>query len=458
MRMKIKKKTLIASAGLSVLLSACVNLAPVQPRPAAPTAKQWAQPSEGADAAASLSWQNYYNDPRLRQLLQIALDNNRDLRVAMLNVEQARALAGVTAASQLPSLGVGAIAQRQPGSSGSLVNTYQAGLQLSAYEIDLFGKMRNQTDAATARYLASSEGARAARIALVAAVASAYLVLQADEEWLALTRKIRLTRQESQRLTQLRFDQGAASSLDLVSSRTALESSHAAGAQAERQRDQDENALQLLLGQSLPADLHAATALSEQRLVELPSGLPSEILAQRPDVLQSEAQLLAANANIGAARAAFFPAIMLTSNLGTASSQLSGLFKNSVWTFVGQALLPVFDHGRNEANLAAARAGREIALAQYEKTVQIAFREVADALAGRTSFNLQMQALQAQAQAEAQRLALIELRFANGASNSLELLDAQRASLAAEQALLQLRLGRLLNGVQQYKALGGGLI
>ena len=168
--------------------------------------------------------------------------------------------------------------------------------------------------------------------------------------------------------------------------------------------------------------------------------------------------MLAANANIGAARAAFFPAIMLTSNLGTASSQLSGLFKNSVWTFVGQALLPVFDNGRNEANLAAARAGREIALAQYEKTVQIAFREVADALAGRTSFNLQMQALQAQAQAEAQRLALIELRFANGASNSLELLDAQRASLAAEQALLQLRLGRLLNGVQQYKALGGGLI
>ena len=259
-------------------------------------------------------------------------------------------------------------------------------------------------------------------------------------------------------MTQLRFDQGAASSLDLVSSRTALESSHAAGAQAERQRDQDENALQLLLGQSMPADLHAATALSAQRLVELPSGLPSEILAQRPDVLQSEAQLLAANANIGAARAAFFPAILLTSNLGTASSQLSGLFKNSVWTFVGQALLPIFDNGRNEANLAAARAGREIALAQYEKTVQIAFREVADALAGRTSFNLQMQALQAQAQAEAQRLALIELRFANGASNSLELLDAQRASLAAEQALLQLRLGRLLNGVQQYKALGGGLI
>jgi multidrug efflux system outer membrane protein len=293
---------------------------------------------------------------------------------------------------------------------------------------------------------------------LVAAVASAYLVLQADEEWLALTRKIRLTRQESQRLTQLRFDQGAASSLDLVSSRTALESSHAAVAQAERQRDQDGNALQLLLGQSLPANLLAAIALSEQRLAELPSGLPSEILAQRPDVLQSEAQLLAANANIGAARAAFFPAILLTSNLGTASSQLSGLFKNSVWTFVGQALLPVFDNGRNEANLAAARAGREIALAQYEKTVQIAFREVADALAGRASFNLQMQALQAQAQAEAQRLALITLRFANGASNSLELLDAQRASLAAELALLQVRLGRLLNGVQQYKALGGGLI
>jgi multidrug efflux system outer membrane protein len=376
----------------------------------------------------------------------------------MLNVEQARALSGVTAANQLPSIGLGAIAQRQPGSSGSLVNTYQAGLQLSAYEIDLFGKMRNQTDAATARYLASSEGARAARIALVAAVASAYLVLQADEEWLALTRKIRLIRQESQRLTQLRFDQGAASSLDLVSSRSALEFSHAAVAQAERQRDQDGNALQLLLGQSLPANLLAAIALSEQRLAELPSGLPSEILAQRPDVLQSEAQLLAANANIGAARAAFFPAVLLTSNLGTASSQLSGLFKNSVWTFVGQALLPIFDNGRNEANLAAARAGREIALAQYEKTVQIAFREVADALAGRASFNLQMQALQAQAQAEAQRLALITLRFANGASNSLELLDAQRASLAAELALLQVRLGRLLNGVQQYKALGGGLI
>jgi len=453
----MSKQHLTLSILMAAALSGCANLAPEHQRPAAPVAQSWAQPSQGPEAAAQLDWQRYYADARLRKLIELALQNNRDLRVALLNVEQARALARVSAANQLPTVGVGLASSRQPGKDDTITSSYQAGLQISAYELDLFGKLGNQSDAATQRYLASAEGARAAQLSLVAAVAAAHLGLQADEELLQLARQTLATREDSHRLFKLRFDNGAASSLDLAGAASALEAARAAVAQAERQRAQDENALVLLLGQPLPADLPAGQALAAQQLAELPAGLPSEVLVQRPDVLQAESLLRAANANIGAARAAFFPSITLTTSLGTASSELDGLFKNTAWSFASQLLLPIFDSGRNEANLASAKAAREIAVAQYEKSVQSAFREVADALAGRATLGEQARAQDAQAAAEAERLRLVELRFANGASSSLELLDAQRASFAARQAALQVRLAQLVNGVQLYKALGGGV-
>ena len=446
------------SAAAALLLSACASLAPSYERPAAPVAPAWTESAVlNGPAVPELAWQSFFErDERLRELIRLALLNNRDLRVALLNVEQARALARVADASRLPTVNVGLAASRAPDQNGRSVNNYQAGLQITAYELDLFGRVQSQSDAAMARYLATVEGRRAAQMALVAAVAVNHLTLQADEELLGLARQTQLARADTQRLTRLKFEAGAASALDLSSAESAAAGAAVVLAQAQRQRAQDENALVLLLGQPLPDGLPAEQALGALTLVDLPAGLPSAVLIKRPDVLQAEALLLAANANIGAARAAFFPSISLTTSLGTASSELSQLFGNTAFSLVSQALLPIFDSGRNQANLASAKAAQAIAVAQYEKAVQTAFREVADALAGRATFSAQLLAQDAQAQAENERLRLVVLRVANGASNSLELLDAQRASFAAQQLLVQVRLAQLLNSVQLYKVLGGG--
>ncbi len=452
--------SLIAAAS-AVLLSACMSLAPEHKTPAAPVAATWnhAAGSSTAASAAELPWQSFYaSDAKLSELIALALKNNRDLRVALLNVEQARALARVADANRLPTLNAGVSANRQPNSSGNgSSNNYQAGLQISAFELDLFGRVKSQSDAALARYLASAEGGRAAEISLVAGVASSYLALQADQELLVLARQTVAAREDTLRLTKLKFDGGAGSALDLSSAESAAASARASLAQAKRQREKSENGLVLLLGQPLPGGLTDGQQLAAAQVFELPAGLPSEVLIKRPDVLQAEQLLIAANANIGAARAAFFPSISLTTSLGTASNELSQLFSNTVWSLGAQALMPIFDAGRNQANLEASKAAQGIAVAQYEKAVQLAFREVADALAGRATYGEQTLAQVEQARAEAERLRLVELRFANGASNSLELLDAQRASYAAQQALLQTRLGLLLNNVQLYKALGGGV-
>ena len=450
--------TLIAAA-VVLVLAGCANFAPEHQRPAAPVAADWPAPAgSSGQAAAELSWQSFYgSDARLKQLIELALQNNRDLRVALLNVEQARALARVADASRLPTVNAGFSSSRVPGANDSITSNYQAGLQITAYELDLFGKIRNQSDAATARYLASAEGSRAAQIALVAGVASSYLALQADEELLALARQTLATREDSLRLTRLKFDAGSASGLDQSTADSAAAAARASLAQIQRQRAQDENALVLLVGQPLPAALPAGQPLASLNLADVPAGLPSEVLVTRPDVLQAEAQLRAADANIGAARAAFFPSIALTTSLGTASSQLSELFSNTAWSFASQVLLPIFDSGRNKANLESAKAAQGIAVAQYEKAVQTAFREVADALAGRATFGEQLRAQADLARSEAERLRLVELRFNNGASNSLELLDAQRSAFAAQQGLVQVRLAALLNSVQLYKVLGGGV-
>jgi len=450
--MKLK----LASLAAALMLAGCVNLAPDHKRPDAPIAKDWAAPAVAQGQA--LSWEQFYaGDARLVALIRTALANNRDLRVAAANAEQARFLARVGEANRWPTLGLGAAAVHQPNSDGANTTTYTAGVQLASYELDLFGRLRNNSDAATARYLASAAGARAAQLTLVAAVASTYFSLQADTEMLALARNTLETRQESERLMRLKFDQGAASQIDLSTVESASAAAASAAAQAERQRAQDHNALVLLTGQAgLDASLPSGLALAAVALPEVPTGLPSEVLIRRPDVVQAEAQLSAAEANVGAARAAFFPSIALTSQLGTASTALRDLFSNTVWTWGLQGALTIFDAGRNRANLDANKAAQDGAVAAYEKAVQTAFREVSDALAGRQTWGEQLASQLKQTQAEGKRLELVELRYTNGAASTLDRLDAQRSSFAAEQALIQVRLSNLLNSVQLYKALGGG--
>ncbi|MCW5651884.1 MAG: efflux transporter outer membrane subunit [Ramlibacter sp.] len=449
-----------SAAAALVTLSAC-SMIPAYQRPDAPVASAWpggAEATPAAVAAADIEWQSYFSDPALQRLIALALQGNRDLRVAALNIEQARAQYQIRGADRYPTLNLAATGSRTPTTNGGIASTYSAGLSVSAWEIDFFGRLASLKASAQAQYLATEEGRKGVQIALVAAVAGSYLNLLADDELLALTRQTLATREESFKLSQLRFDNGASSELDLRQAESLTEAARVALAQQQRQRALDQNALVLLIGQPLPADLRLTGNTESVRLQPLPPGLPSDLLTRRPDIRQAEQLLLAANANIGAARAAFFPRIALTASAGTASNHLSGLFSGGSWgwTLAPQALLPLFDAGRNQAGLASARAGRDIAVAQYEKSIQTAFREVADALAGQATLVEQLRAQQAQAQAEAARFKLSDLRYQNGVASYLDLLDAQRALFATRQAVVQTRLLQLQNQVALYKALGGG--
>lgn len=449
----------------AVLLAGC-SFIPHYERPAAPVPPTYPLASASAAAtqsAASIDWKDYFTDPRLQRLIGIALDNNRDLRVAMLNVEQARAQFQIQRANQFPTVNAIASGTRQPSATtGSYANQFQVGLGISAWEIDFFGRVAALKEQALAQYLATDEARKSAQISLVAAVASGWLTLMADEELLDISRRTLETRDESVKLTRLRLENGVSSELDNRQAESLAQAARATYAQQQRQRMLDENALALLLGQPLPDDIRAS--LPSSRLVNaapmqpLPAGLPSDLLERRPDIRQAEQLLIGANANIGAARAAFFPRISLTAQFGTVSDELSGLFKSGSWAFslAPQLALPIFDAGRNQAGLESARAGREIAVAQYEKSIQTAFREVSDALAGQATLQEQVDAQRAQAQADAKRFELSDLRYRNGVASYLDLLDAQRSLFATEQSLVVTRLQQLQNQVTLYKVLGGG--
>ena len=428
-------------------------------RPGAPVPATFPYPGTQQGAAAKeLPWQQFFADERLKALIAKALANNRDLRIAILNIEQARAQYDIRRADQLPSVGLNVAGSRTPGAGGGTTTAYTAGLAFIAWEIDLFGRVASLGEAALAQYLATEEGRKAAQVTLIASVANAWLNLAADEELLELTRQTLATREESLRLTRLRFENGASSEIDFRQAQSLAESARALHAQLQRQRAANLNALGLLVGEAVGPDYRVGITTEAMRLPDLPAGTPSEVLVQRPDVRQAEQQLVSANANIGAARAAFFPRISLTGGVGTASGDLSGLFKGGSWgwTVAPSLVQPIFDAGRNRAGLASAQAGRDIALAQYERAIQSAFREVADALAGRATLGDQVQAQAAVVQAEAARMRLAQLRYEGGVASYLDLLDAQRSLFAAQQALVQARLARLQNQVQLYRALGGG--
>lgn len=440
-------------------LAAGCSMMPAYERPPAPVPGDWPYAAAPAGTPAdALAWQSFFGDARLRELIGIALRNNRDLRVAMLNIEQARAQYDIRNADRFPTVNAAVAGSRTPAADGGTNKAYTAGLAVTAWEIDFFGRVASLGEAALAQYLGTEEGRKAAQVSLVAAVAATWLSLVADDELLALTRQTLATREESLRLTRLRFDNGAASELDFRQAQSLFEGARVALAQQQRLRAQDLNALALLLGEPVPASLQAPPTLASLALPDLPAGTPSDVLARRPDVRQAEQQLIAANANIGAARAAFFPRITLTAGVGTASSQLSELFQGGSWgwTVAPQLLAPIFDAGRNRAGLRSANVSRDIAVAQYEKAIQSAFREVSDALAGRATLGEQLQAQANVAEAEAVRFRLSQLRYDNGVSSYLDLLDAQRSLFAARQALIQTRLAQLQNQVLLYRALGGG--
>ena len=462
-------------AALALLWVAGCSFIPTYERPTAPIPTSYAlhpagskAEAESATTTALQDWRTYFADPHLQRLIEIALAHNRDLRISTLAVEQARAQFQIQRAGELPNVGLGASAARSASSGAnnsgerSLSNTYMVGATIAAWELDFFGRIHSLKEQALAQYLASDEGRKAAQMSLIAAVASGWLVLQADEELLDISRRTLRTREDSLTLAKMRLSVGTASALDYYQVESLTEAARATLAQQQRQRSVDENALALLLGQALPEDIQAS--LSTRRLVSapmmatIPPGQPSDLLTRRPDIRQAEQQLLAAHANIGAARAAFFPSISLTAQFGTASSDLSGLFKGGSWAFTPSvsAVAPIFNAGRNQASLDAAQVGREIAVAQYEKAIQSAFRDVSDALAGQETLSEQLRAQQAQLSAEQERLRLSQLRYESGISSYLDLLDAQRALFALEQAVVQTGLVQRQNQVQLYKALGGG--
>jgi len=462
-------------AGMALLLGGCASMAPPYERPAAPVAASYpdavpaaqtaaaAAPAAATAAAAvppaaDIGWQQFFVDPRLKALIELSLQDNRDLRVAVLNIERVRAQYQIQRSQLFPTLMLGATGLYQPGADGKGSHSfYTAGLSVTGWELDLFGRVRSLTDAALQQFFASEEARKAAQISLVAAVANTYLALLADEEQLAVARRTLDSRVEGFRLLRLMFDNGTLSEYDLAQAETLVEGARAAVALLQRQLAQGRNALVLLVGRPLPADLPAALPLAQQGLLaDLPAGLPSQLLERRPDIRQAEHQLQAANANIGAARAAFFPRITLTASAGVASAGLGDLFSNGAWQFAPRITLPIFDAGANRANLQMSEADRDIAVALYQRSIQAAFREVADALAGRATYGEQLRAQQAQTAAEQKRSDLAELRFRNGIASFLDVLDAQRSLFTTQQATIVAQAAQQQNLVTLYKVLGGG--
>jgi multidrug efflux system outer membrane protein len=457
----------------AALLAACTTLAPRYERPPAPVPDIWpdgpayasAQTAARAPSAADIAWNDFFADARLRDLIDLALANNRDLRVAALNIERARALYGIQRADLFPSVNAAAslTAQRTPAGVSptgrtEITRQYEAGIGFSAYELDFFGRVRSLNEQALQQFLATSETRRSAQISLIAEVANAYLTLAADRERLQLARNTLENQQASYTLIRRRVESGIGSQLDLRRAQTTVDAARGDVARFTSLVAQDENALALLIGAPLRADLMPEALRQVASDDELPLGVPSEVLQRRPDIRRAEHVLRAANANIGAARAAFFPSVTLTAAGGVASNALSDLFKGGAgaWSFVPQIVLPIFDGGRNRAQLEATQVGRDIALAEYERAIQGAFREVADALAQRGTLGEQFDAQQSFVAAAADSHQLSDMRFRQGVESYLAVLDAQRSLYAAQQDLIAVRLARLANQVTLYKVLGGG--
>jgi outer membrane protein, multidrug efflux system len=475
------KHSLMAAA--VALFAAGCTMAPKYQRPAAPVDQTFPtggiydrQPeaassaSNGrtadAKAAVDIGWRDFFADARLQQIVALALKNNRDLRVSMLNVVSARAQYQITRASLMPTLDAVAsqTKQRTPKDlsffNQTVSNQYSVGVNAS-WEIDFFGRIQSLKDQALEQYFALAETRKAAEISLVSQVADQYLIMLSDDDQLTVTRNTLKTADESYRITKLQFDNGNGTELDVRQAEGVVLQADANLQAQMRARAQDENALVLLVGEPLPADLPPGRKLDSQNLLsDIPAGLPSDLLTRRPDIVSAEHSLLAANANIGAARAAFFPKVSLTGSFGTLSPSLGGLFKpgSTGWSFAPQISLPIFEGGTNIANLDLAQVQKRIEIANYEKAIQTAFREVADGLAARGTFDDQIKSLERFVNSQSRRLELSEMRYRNGVDPYLVVLTAQNDLYTAQQLLITARLQRATNLVNLYQFLGGGWI
>nr|WP_047169273.1 efflux transporter outer membrane subunit [Sphingomonas sp. Y57] len=468
-------------AMLALLMTGACSMNPRLDIPKPPVAASYpdAAVAEPASAAA-IDWRTMFGDPRLQALIELALANNRDLRVSVLNVEAARAQFRVARGAMLPQVDANGSYSRQRiplstaaagiggatgGGTGAAVPSgfefgqYSANAALTSFEIDLFGRLRSQSQAAFERYLASDEGRRAARIALIGSVVDAYLAERLAAEQLALTERTMADWNASLDITRRQHEAKQVSGLELAQAEGQVQQAMADLAAGQRALAQAGNALQLLVGAPIPADLPAPIALADQPIMtQLPAGLPSELIANRPDIRQAERELVAANADVGAARAAFFPRLSLTGLFGFTSLAFGDLFKgdNRTWSFTPQISQPIFRGGSLRGELRLAKVQKSIAIANYEKAIQTGFREVADGLAGRATYASQLDAQRKAVEAAERRTRLSDMRYRVGFDSRLELLDAQRSQYAAQRAMLELRRQELSSATGLYRALGGG--
>lgn len=467
------RNTLLFMLAISILMG-CTTMAPDYHRPLPPVPAEWPEgPAykksdiQKTDSTISeIAWQDFYVDQKMQKTIELALKNNRDLRTSMLNVEKTRALYRIQRAEMFPAINAtGAwTEQRIPADISSESDEamnfkqYSAGVGVSSWEIDFFGRLRSLKDRTLEQFLASEQAARSARISLVAEVAKVYLALAADRENQKLAELTLATQNTTHNLIKRRYEMGVSSELDLQQSQTRLDAARVDVAKYTRQVALDENALNLLVGSQVPTEFLPDKLRVVAAPKDISAGLSSEVLLNRPDILQAEHLLKAANANIGAARAAFFPRIFLTTSIGTTSDQLSGLFAagSNTWTFMPQVTMPIFDV-RVWAAADAIKVEREIALAQYEKAIQTGFREVADVLAWRGTVDDQLTAQESLVKASSETYRLSDARYKKGLDSYLPSLDAQRSLYAAQQGQISLLLAKLNNFVTFYKVLGGGI-
>lgn len=458
----MKTKTLYTSIAAALLTLAGCQIAPVHDKPGVPVPGSFPSAGANAKAAAEIGWREFFQNAELQEVIAQALANNRDLKTAALRIEEARAIYNVQRADQLPTVNATAgVTNSQQLLRGQAFKStvYQVGLGLTAFELDYLGRVKNLSNAALAQFFATEEARRTAQIALVGEVAKAWLSERALAEQAVIADRTLKAREASYGLVKQRFDAGVTNALELRQSETLVQSARVAALAYKRQHAQSVNALGLLVGSSARLPEQKATLSAQAITADIGAGLPSDLLVNRPDIRAAEQRLRSNQANIAAARAAFFPRISLTAVVGLASPQLSDLFDNPTrtWSFAPQLTLPIFDAGRNSANLDLAKVRTNIAVADYEKSIQVAFREVADALDARATLAEEVSAQESVRNAQAARMELAQARYKNGVANYLEVLDAERELYSAEQQLLQTRLLKLTNAVDLYRSLGGGL-
>jgi len=456
------KKLSLMLLTATVFLSAC-QILPEFNKPAAPIPDKFPVAVEpAATPVADIGWSEFFLNPELRQAIATALEHNRDLKTAALRIEEARALYSIQRSDQQPTVNgtAGTSGSRQL-LAGTMRNSssYQVGVGMTAFELDFFGRVKNLSEAALAQFFATEEAQRAMQVSLIGEVAKAWLAERGLTEQIALAERTLKARTSSYELVKKRFDAGITNALELRQSETLVQTARTAVLALKREHSLSINALTLLVGASTPPPAQSANLSSQAVTADIGAGLSSDLLTHRPDIRAAEQRLRSAQANIAAARAAFFPRISLTAGAGLASTELGNLFQSNsgTWIFSPQLVLPIFDAGRNKANLSLAEVRTDIAIASYEKAIQVAFREVADALSARATLADEIAAQEAVRISQAARLELAQARYKNGIANYLEVLDAERELFTAEQQLLQTKLLKITNTVDLYRSLGGGL-